>query len=56
MKKRIKGKKPLKRKKLDIPRIITEDLTYYMQFGFKGHLPRYSSSSGIKEYRQVNQG
>ena len=30
-----KPKEKAKIKKLDIPDIITEDLTYYMQFGFK---------------------
>jgi hypothetical protein len=54
--KKLKGKVPHKRKKLQIPEIITEDLTYYMQFGFNRQMPRYSSDSGIKEYKQVNQG
>ena len=34
MSKKIRGKKYTV-KKLDIPKIITEDLTYYMQFGWK---------------------
>lgn len=54
--KKLKGKTPPKRKKLEIPNIITEDLTYYMQFGWRMQAPRISFSSGIKEYRQVNQG
>jgi len=32
---KIKGKKPPKRKKLELPEIINKDLTYYMQFGWK---------------------
>ena len=32
---KIKGKTPPPRKKLNLPDIISEDLTYYMQFGWK---------------------
>ena len=32
---KIKGKTPPPRKKLKLPEIISEDLTYYMQFGWK---------------------
>jgi hypothetical protein len=44
----VKNKKPIK--KLNIPKIITEDLTYYMQFGFHRKKEQSTFAKDIKKY------
>ena len=46
----IKGKTPPPRKKLKLPEIISEDLTYYVQFGWKELRYRNFTENDIKKY------
>ena len=46
----IKGKTPPPRKKLKLPEIISEDLTYYMQFGWKQLKYRNFTENDIMKY------
>ena len=46
----IKGKTPPPRKKLKLPEIISEDLTYYMQFGWKRLRYRNFTENDVMKY------
>lgn len=48
-----KPKQKAKIKKLDIPDIITEDLTYYMQFGFKNKPEYKRANTDSKKYDKM---
>mgnify|MGYP003643091121 CR=1 FL=1 len=52
MSKKLRGKK-YKIKKLDIPDIITEDLTYYMQFGWKYKKDYKRAKETFKKYDKM---
>ena len=47
---KIKGKTPPPRKKLKLPEIITEDLTYYMNFGWKQLRHRNFTDNDERKY------
>jgi len=46
----IKGKTPPPRKKLKLPEIISEDLTYYVQFGWKQLRYRNFTENDVMKY------
>jgi len=47
----MKDREEKKRKKLDIPEIISDDLTYYMQFGFKRTVDRVNTRRDEIKYQ-----